>query len=256
MFAAFEQGAPVELESVFPDWGVYDRLGVVMHEPFGALGASHLIQLSIVLFYDARPSRRAGRVQPGDERSIYPEIYLFHVGGRHGNHGSFDFWPARKEVFIENDARAVLDAINDRAITRLAVPDTPPIPIEHEWKEPAAARDRIGSAFAYSATGRVVDPDFEIAGLDPITEFNVRTTLSPDETALRARADAQVASDPDLIARSHPVRAVPRLSEARHGLRAATERRETLRNDSVATESYRRVTVDEALHMLVLRDRS
>ena len=113
-----------------------------------------------------------------------------------------------------------------------------------------------GSAFAYSATGRVVDPDFEIAGLDPITEFNVRTTLSPDETALRARADAQVASDPDLIARSHPVRAVPRLSEARHGLRAARERRETLRNDSVATESYRRVTVDEALHMLVLPDRS
>jgi hypothetical protein len=256
MFAAFEQGAPVELESVFPDWGVYDRLGVVMHEPFGALGASHLIQLAIVLFYSARPSRRAGRVQPGDERAIYPEIYLFHVGGRHGNHGSFDFWPARKEVFIENDARAVLDAINDRAVTRLAVPDATAIPIEHEWKEPAAARDRISSAFAYSATGRVVDAEFEITGLDPITEFNVRTTLEPNEAALRSQADSEVASDPALRARSHPVRAVGRLAEGQHGLRAATQRRDALRKKNIATESYRRITVDEALQMLVPPGRS
>jgi hypothetical protein len=254
MFSALEEGAPADLESVFPDWGVYDRLGVVMHEPFGALGASHLIQVAIVLFYCARPSRRAGRVRPGDERAIYPEIYLFHVGGRHGNHGSFDFWPARKEVFIENEARAVLDAINDRAVTRLAVPDGPAIPIEHEWKEPAAARDRISSAFAYSSAGRVLDADVEIAGLDPRTEFNVRTTLEPDEAGLRSRADSQVASHPDLLVRSHPVRAVARLGEGRHGLRAAKQRRAALRNGNVATESYRRITVDEALQMLVLAD--
>ena len=49
-----------------------------MDRPLGATGASMLIQLAITAFYDVKPSRR--------EVTLYPEIYLFHVGGRHGNH--------------------------------------------------------------------------------------------------------------------------------------------------------------------------
>src|SRR5947209_843676 len=136
-------------EDLLPGWGPLDRLGVVMTEPFGAIGASHLIQLAITAFYDAVPSRREGTLRDKDPRALYPDIYLFHVGGEFGDHSAFDFWPARKEVFVPGDARFVLDAVNDRGITRLAVPDGESQPVEHEWKEPASARDRIKTVLVY-----------------------------------------------------------------------------------------------------------
>ena len=223
-FGITVDGRPAELHELFPDWHPADRLGVVVHEPFGALGASHLIQLAIVAYYDARPSRRAGKLRVGDPLAVYPEVYLFHVGGRHGDHRWLDVFPPRKEVLVENDASRVLEALNDRAITRLAVPDGSVAPAEHPWKEPAAARDRIVSAFAYSATGRAAAADIEIGGLAPVTEFNVRKILEPEEAS------------------STPVETV--------GLAAARRRREALRRDGVAAESFRRIELDEALHSL------
>ncbi|HWI75312.1 MAG TPA: hypothetical protein VNT55_25350 [Baekduia sp.] len=253
MFAIDIDGHVGDREQLIPGWDVHDRLGVIVHEPFGALGASHLIQVAITAFYDARPSRRAAKPIDGDPDAIYPEIYLFHVGGRHGDHSWLDVWPARKEVFVANDARRVLDAVNDRAITRLAVPDAPPHPIEHEWKEPAAARDRIRSVFAYSATGRVVDADVSIRGLVRQTEFNVRQILDPDRVAGRNRfAAVSPALDADLRARSYQVQSITRAQEAASGLGEATARREVLRTEDLATETYRRIELDDALNMLAL----
>lgn len=255
---AFEiriDGEPAIREELLPDWGVHDRLGVVMSEPFGAIGASHLIQLAITAYYDARPDRREGLPKGKDDRNpkaIYPDIYLFHVGGRYGDHSAFDFWPARKEVFVPNDPRVVLDAINDRAITCLLVSDQQPIPIEHEFKEPAAARDLIRSVFAYDASGRVADPDVEIRGLQSRTEANPTRVLDPDRrySGLPAGADDDH-PDPDLRARSWPVRTEQRRSEAAESLPLARSRREAVRVDGLATETYRRIDLDDALSMLV-----
>lgn len=253
MFDLTWRGRPATREELFPDWGLHDRLGVVMTEPFGAVGASHLIQLSITAFYDARPSRRSGRRDGKDPRAIYPEIYLFHVGDRYGDHSAFDFRPARKEVFLERDARQVLDAINDRAITRLAVPDGDPIAIQHEWKEPAAARDRIVTAWAYSADGRVRDADWMVTGLSPSTERNIKMTLDP---ALRyasfsIHADIVNVVDPGLIARDYGLLTEQRRDEGMDGIEVANLRREAIRKDGLASETYRSLTVDEALEMLV-----
>ena len=116
-FGITVDGVPSSREDVFPEWGVHDRLGVVVDRPLGATGASMLIQLAITAFYDVKPSRR--------EVTLYPEIYLFHVGGRHGNHAYYDVYPPRKEVVVADDPAEILEAINDRAITRLAVVDGP-----------------------------------------------------------------------------------------------------------------------------------
>src|SRR5262245_7080336 len=102
-FAISRHGRQATRADLLPDWTPYDRLGVVVTESFGAVGASHLIQLAITAFYDVRPERRAARLDGVDPRAIYPEIYLFHVGEVHGDHSSFDFWPARKEVLVEDD---------------------------------------------------------------------------------------------------------------------------------------------------------
>ena len=50
-------------------------------------------------------------------------------------------------MLVDRDPRAVLDAINDRAISRLLVPDADPVHVEHQWKEPASARERVVTAF-------------------------------------------------------------------------------------------------------------
>ena len=71
-------GERVGPEAVFPDWSRLDRFGIVVSEPLGGLGASLLLQLAIAKFYSVRPDRRAGM-------AVYPEIYLFHVGGPHGD---------------------------------------------------------------------------------------------------------------------------------------------------------------------------
>jgi hypothetical protein len=59
-FRVTRDGQPAKCEDLFPEWDPHDPLSVVVTQPFGALGASHLIQLSITAFYDVRPTRRAG----------------------------------------------------------------------------------------------------------------------------------------------------------------------------------------------------
>lgn len=250
-------GAPVDLASLFPGWRPHDRFGIVVHEPYGAIGASYLIQASIVAFYDVRPGRRAGRgpgIAEPNEVAIYPEIYVFHVGGRHGDHSMFDFWPARKEVFLEADPRVVLDAINDRAITRLAVPDGPSTPVEHEYKEPAAARDRIQSVFAYSAAGRVKLADVVISGIGSALESNPRDVLDPVKMCAEVSAPdfrRLRSTDPVLLQREWAHLVLQRASEAQEGLELARSRRAALQEAFVVRETYRRISVDDALNRLV-----
>ncbi|WP_338180623.1 hypothetical protein [Jatrophihabitans sp.] len=223
-----------------------------MTEPFGAIGASHLIQLAVTAFYDAVPSRRNGSLRDNDARAIYPEIYLFHVGGAFGDHGSFDFWPARKEIFLPAEARLVLDAVNDRGITRLAVPDGIPRSVEHEWKEPAAANDRISTVLVYGADGHVVDPTWQIAGLTPATESNVRRVLDPERRYASGPAEPDYPQDALLQSRHWRTRTELRRSEAAEGLAVAQLRRDLLRDArGLAVEEYRTASVDEALALLV-----
>jgi hypothetical protein len=257
MFGIKINGQTATREDVLPGWGVNDRIGVVMLEPYGAVGATMLMQLAITAFYDVRPSRRDGNLGRGprgerDERAIYPELFVFHVGGCYGNLSGYDAWPSRKEVFLENDPRVVLDAINDRAITRLAVPDGIERPVRHAWKEPAAARDRIVSAFTYGADGHVAHPDLAISGLTPKTEANVDLTLDVERTIRRGRAlDPGEYGDEDLMRRSWGYQNLQRADEGSEGRARAVERRQALRGAGAATEHYRRISVDQALALLV-----
>ena len=154
------------------DWGSHDRLGVVVTEPFGGLGASLMIQLATVCFFDVPGAGR--RHQP-----LYPEIYLFHVGGSFGNFGAFDFWPPRKEIFVEGDAIQVLAQINNTGITHLLVPDGPAQATRHHWKEPDAAADRLKACFAYDAAGQAENADILLRGIGAAPIENSLKTLYP-----------------------------------------------------------------------------
>lgn len=238
-------GQPASIADVFPDWHAHDRFGLVIDEALGGIGATHLLQISMTAFYDVKPSRKT-------DLTVYPEIYAFHVGRPRGAHAPYDFWPARREVILEtDDHRVVLDAINDRGITRLAVPDRPIREVTHRPKEVDAALDRIASAFVYDPSGRVADADLTISGNDRRTEYNPDQVLKPfSEERLAAMKPSSTRPVKELDTsyvdwlrlRSGDISEVERL--------AALKRRADLREGGLATESYRRVSAAEALQRL------
>ncbi len=245
-FGIAVDGVPSSRDDVFPSWGVHDRLGVVVDRPLGATGASMLIQLAITAFYDVKPSRR--------EVTLYPEVYLFHVGGRHGNHAYYDVYPPRKEVVVANEPAEILEAINDRAITRLAVVDGPVQEVTHHWKEPAAAQDRLVSAYAYQPSGRVDRGDLEITATDRRALVNTSIILRPKVTYAEqqeARVQAGNRSLPTnevVVSTDYLGDEVP--AEVRE---LVIEQRRDTDTDGGARETYRRIEVSEALQMLHVR---
>lgn len=160
-------GRPVTIPGLFPGFDARDRLGIVVHQPGGALGASVLTLATITAFYDLQ--RRQG-----DDFFIYPDYFVFHVGQRHGNHAMLDIWPDHKEVVVPNEPEAVLRAINDRAITRLLVPDS--LPGTPGFARATLASGCLRSALAYAPGGRARDADVTAAG-NAVTESYVSAVI-------------------------------------------------------------------------------
>lgn len=178
-FEATRAGVQSSPAEVFPDWDRNEALGVIIEAPLAALGASLMIQLAIAQFYDASPDRRSSA-------PTYPEIYLFHVGGPHGDFSFFDFWPPRKEVFLKKDQPLeLLESVNSHRITRLLVPGGPVAPLHDlrtgasPWAEIAAAQERIKTTYQYSGSGQVHSPTVELATTDPRLLENMRDALDP-----------------------------------------------------------------------------
>ncbi|ESX19641.1 hypothetical protein X765_32015 [Mesorhizobium sp. LSHC440B00] len=44
-------GQTSDAAGIFPNWGPHDRFGIVIHEPWGAIGASLLVQTAISEFF-------------------------------------------------------------------------------------------------------------------------------------------------------------------------------------------------------------
>jgi hypothetical protein len=229
-------GRPAGIPDLFEGFGEQDRLGVVMRSPCGAVGASALITATITAFYDLHRAR-------GDDFFVYPDYYLFHVGRPLGDHARLDVWPRRKEVVARDDSQAILEAIDDRAITRLVTEDGAPAEAELDDEVVASARGRIRTCLAYSPAGRVADADVEIAA-NPVTEGYVEAILDPESRIERLRAEGNTARIASIESRLGEV-------DRNVRMRILRERSELLR-DGVPVETYRRIGLDEALGLLGL----
>ncbi|SAL46127.1 hypothetical protein AWB64_04865 [Caballeronia sordidicola] len=245
MFEVTIDHAQASIDALFPGWNALDRLGVVIDEPLGGLGASHLIQFFITAFYEARPRRRG-------ELTVYPEIYAFHYGRPWGTHAAFDFWPARREVMVPGDPKELLDAINDRGITRLAVPDRAEALPEFRPKEVDHALDRIASGFAYHACGRVRDGDVTIRGMEKRTEVNPGRVLRPVYLDRPVVSDKSFKETDTAYIKWLKLRAAD-ITPAQNA--QALKRREAILCDGVASETYRRIDVMEALARMASGER-
>jgi hypothetical protein len=232
-FAIELDGRAATIADVLPGAGAGGRLGIVVRRPYGAVGASTLLLAAITAFYDAERAR-------SNDFYIYPDYFLFHVGRRHGDHSMLDVWPSHKEVVVPDDPDAILDAINDRAITWLLVPEGEPVQPPRGREARASARERIVAALSYAPGGRVEDGDVRIAG-DEITDSFVAAVLDPDGV-LATFGDA---ADP--YALEIQARAAEVAPEVRSQLRASRGR---LRDNGRPLETYRRLTLDRALASL------
>jgi hypothetical protein len=244
-------GRPARLEDVFEGFGEQDRLGVVMSRPCGAVGASALITATITAFYDLHRAR-------GPEFFVYPDYYLFHVGRPLGDHARLDVWPRRKEVVVGEEPQAILEAIDDRGITRLVVEDGEAAESELDDEVVASARGRIRTCLAYSPAGRVADADVAIAS-NPVTEGYVEAILDPEARVSKMRAEADAAeaggrgaSVPRADALRARIAAIEsRLGEVEREVRLGILRsRGQLLEGGVPVETYRRIGLDQALGLL------
>jgi hypothetical protein len=226
-------GESARLEDLFAGFEERDRVGVVVRDPVGAVGASILLLAAVTRFYDFQRAK-------GGEFFIYPDYFLFHVGRSLGDHSMLDVWPSHKEVVVDGGPEELLEAINDRAITRLIVRDGEAEEIEFDRETIASARGRIVSAMAYSPTGRVPGADVRIAG-NEVTESYVEAVLDPDNIVQMLGEAAEPYRD-NVAERS---RDVP--DEVRERARA---QRAGLQQNGRPVETYRRLTFEEGLSLL------
>ena len=227
-------GVAAPLGELFEGFGEQDRLGVVLTRPCGAVGASALITATITAFYDIQRAR-------GPDFFIYPDYYLFHLGRPLGDHGRFDVGPRHKEVVVPAEADRLLEAVNDRGVTRLVVEDGAAGEPPSDPGALASARARVETCLAYSPSGRVEDADVRIAGTQ-VTEGYVEAILDPEARMARLRAQGEE-KRADAIA----VRAGEVDRDSRQRVLAG---RRDLAEDGVPVETYRRIGLEEALERL------
>lgn len=243
-------GASSDFEGLFPGWDRNDRFGIVVNEPFGGFGANLLLQAAIASYFDVRRDTHAAV-------PTYPEVYLFHVGGRFGDFSMYDVTP-RKEIFVGTDPWELVVAIVERGITRLAVPDGQPSEFDYVhnaggWFYAMALVDHVSSAFAYGQGGVASDPDVELRTDDESLLDNRSACL--DLEGLRVQIDAVTEETVGELQLGHT--SMGDMGDYSHqiAVRAdevpiATRRGIAARYEGIKAERHRRIDGDETLRLL------
>ena len=100
------------LDDILPGLTTADRIAIVTHTPGGSLAAAPLLLAALGRYYEVLRRER-------HEFYRYPGYFVVHVGELRAYHGWLDVWPEHKEVVVAAHAEAVLEALHDRAVTRV-----------------------------------------------------------------------------------------------------------------------------------------
>lgn len=218
---------------LLPDFDEQSRLGIVVRDDFGAVGASLLLMTAVTAFYDIQRERHP----EGFFR--YADYFLFDVERRRGFFNMLEIAPEHKEVVVDDDPREILTTINDRAITHLVVPAGDATELEFSPESLASATHRLKAAYLYSPRGRVDDADVEIGGNEYVDSYVWSVLQGTKWADIYEGTQTEVAYLRDLLA--------PLDDEAAATLLA---RRPDLQIEGRTTEGYRRVEIIEALNHL------
>ena len=132
-----------------------DRVGIVIPHRFEGIGAITLIMSYVTAFYDRYRER-------GPEFFAYPDFFTFQHESPCADYGMFDIWPYHKNVHVSQDAQSAVEAITDRGVTVLLVPDNGVSEVAIAAVELESARRNIRRCFAYSENGTMISSDLVI----------------------------------------------------------------------------------------------
>lgn len=148
-------GHSVSRDDVMPSIKPTDRVGVVMGAGTDGLGAGNFILSCVIAFYE--------RVKESKENLIeYPDYYTFQATADPADYRMFDIYPDHKNVIVDPDDEKLLQAINDRAINILLVPDVLPRTPGLDKITQRSTQRVVEDCYLYSPDGVLSESEFSI----------------------------------------------------------------------------------------------
>lgn len=205
-------GVAVQHSEFFGRIGKHNRLGVVAPQRVDGVGATTLIMAHVTAFYDAYRAE-------DDQFFAYPAYFAFQPASQTAHYSMLDIWPQHKNVATGSEPVDILNAINDRCINILILPDGEPRDRGYEQAQLESARRNISACYLYSFDGDVADADLVIScAKEPLYDWSLH--IFDEHEAIATDAAVQQ-------------------------LRSAWV--EKWQNRPKFTQSFRRISLDEAL---------
>ena len=131
------------------------RLGLVAPERVDGVGAVVLLMAYVTAFYDVYRAT-------GEDFFAYPDFYIFQTTNPLASYTMLDIWREHKLVSAGESASERLNAINDRGLNVLIVPEGRPAEPEYDKGQLASARRNIDTCYVYSSQEQVEAADLMI----------------------------------------------------------------------------------------------
>ena len=186
-FEITHNGQPVSHQAFFKNHTVDRRIGVVAPNRIDAVGAATLIMAYITAFFDRYR-------EVGHEFWAYPDYFAFQGAEPLASYAMLDISPDHKSVAATGDHISRLNAINDRAVNVLIVPEGEETPRDYEKPQMESARRNIKECYVYSFTGQIQNADTIIrCKTEPIHSWGMAVIdsliVNGDESVLPMRKE-------------------------------------------------------------------
>ena len=131
------------------------RLGLIAPNGPDGAGVVNLLMAHVTAFYDDYRAE-------SDAFFAYPDFFAFQHRLPVADYGMLDIWPTHKCVHVAPDPLEVLQAVTDRGVNVLLVPDG--THRDHAFNDIAlaSARRNIDQCYAYAFEGHVKNADIAI----------------------------------------------------------------------------------------------
>jgi hypothetical protein len=215
-FKIVVKGKESGIDQLFPGFNPFDRLGILIRSAGEGLGASALIMAFATAFYDHFRDRLGDQT---GQLFIYPEIFAFHIDQLHTNHTALDVWPKHKEIVVPDNPQLILEAMNDRGITRVILPQTMPQNYGLAREEVSSALERMKTALVYAPFDQIDPTEISITSCPKVEQY-VETCIEVGNA---------LSEDQRIILKS---------------------KRKSLALEGMPVETYHRIEISKALSML------
>ena len=154
------KGSLCDHAEYFKDFKNTARLGLLTPDGLEGVGAINLVMAYVTAFYD---TYRA----VSDDFFAYPDYFSFQSRMPLADYKMFDIWPDHKNVHVPDDPKSRLNAINDRGINILLLPDKSPTDHSYERPQLESARRNITRCYVYAMSGQMAHAGMTIQSQNP-----------------------------------------------------------------------------------------